>query len=191
MPPRSTPLAPRPPFRETECVVEFAEGEQASIRGHARAVDFELQAAVKFEPEAGRPAFTRRILHPNTPPPSRNHCGSYMNRSSKSAPKLCYLGNPGPKPHESSRPMKPARATRLLWLQRSKSDAPARVSARPESLVGQNATCKNCISKLDQTATSLVDLATLWEDGTDRLKRGNDTDTQSTRRRLWQLPPDL
>ena len=49
------------PLGPTEGIIEFPEGEQPGIGGDPEAVEFQLEAAVKSEPQIGRSRFTRRI----------------------------------------------------------------------------------------------------------------------------------
>ncbi|EDP63203.1 hypothetical protein BAL199_30537 [alpha proteobacterium BAL199] len=48
---------------QTEGIIEFPEGEQSGIGGDPGAVEFQLEAAVKSDPQIGRSRFTRRHLH--------------------------------------------------------------------------------------------------------------------------------
>ena len=65
-------VPPAPPFRESrhahrgqvEGVVQLTVGEQAAVRGDARTVEFELDAAVERDPQRGSFGFTRRVRHP-------------------------------------------------------------------------------------------------------------------------------
>jgi len=61
---------------EAERVVEFAEREQAGIRGDRRAVEFELQPAVECDPQFASCRFTRCIVHPPPSSCSPNPCSS-------------------------------------------------------------------------------------------------------------------
>jgi hypothetical protein len=50
-------------IRKAETVVQFAIGEQATVRRDARTVEFELDPAVETEPQRSLAAFTLRVHH--------------------------------------------------------------------------------------------------------------------------------
>ncbi len=49
------------PRRASERVIQFAIGEQPGIRGDLAAVEFQLQATVKIDPQMRLSGFTRRV----------------------------------------------------------------------------------------------------------------------------------
>ena len=50
-------------FCQAEGIIQFTEGKQSGIGGDLGAVEFQLQAAVKFDPNIARFRFTRRFVH--------------------------------------------------------------------------------------------------------------------------------
>src|SRR5512134_422543 len=51
-------------LRQSERIIEFPKGKQASIRRDLRAVELQLQPTVEIEPQHPGFAFTRRVSHP-------------------------------------------------------------------------------------------------------------------------------
>jgi hypothetical protein len=49
--------------RQAEGVIQLAVGEQATVRGDARAVELELESAVERDPKWRLPGFTRHVRH--------------------------------------------------------------------------------------------------------------------------------
>jgi hypothetical protein len=55
-------------LRKPEGIVEFPVGEQTSVRGNARSVEFELDPAVEAGSQRSLSGFTRRVRHEFTLP---------------------------------------------------------------------------------------------------------------------------
>jgi hypothetical protein len=49
--------------RQSERVVEFAVGQQASVGGHDRSAKLQHQAAIEIKPQSAVLGFTRRVRH--------------------------------------------------------------------------------------------------------------------------------
>jgi hypothetical protein len=52
---------------KAEGIVEFAVGEQATVRGNPRYMEFELDTAIEGGSERGMFGFTRRVLQDRAP----------------------------------------------------------------------------------------------------------------------------
>jgi hypothetical protein len=49
---------------QAEGIIEVPKGEQTSVGGNSRTVEFQLQAMIKCDPESGPVCFTRCPVHP-------------------------------------------------------------------------------------------------------------------------------
>jgi hypothetical protein len=83
-------------IRETKSVVQFAIGEQATIRRDTSAMEFELDPAVETEPQSRLLAFTRPVCTRPIPSIRLNSLAESAEHFSKMR---LHLGNAGP--HQS------------------------------------------------------------------------------------------